>query len=211
MKIAYPQWLALSVCLALVAACGSPGYNDNPSQQISDAKLGCPAATEFFAVYFSIRVQPPSENQDATLTRQQFRSYCNDLPSPGKVFFIADLVGNELRDTPLAVRVAEQEFTGLDASRAENFQDLRTLAELAAKTYANGVIEASFDVDKPGYYAVYISRGREAAEQDSLRIPLNIGVDADARLLGTRLAGLLGVAGLAFVGHWALGRRRKRP
>ena len=203
---------AVLVCTTLMTACTSPGYNNNPSQQITNVRVGCPAATDFFAVYFSVRVQPPVENQDARIKKDVFRSYCQDIPTPGKIFFTADLVGNELRQIPIGIRIVEREFAD-DESRSGNLKDLRTIAEIPAKTYSNGVIETYFELDRKGSYAIYLTRGGEGAvsEQDKLTIPLNVGVRTGARPLITGVVEIFAVATvLALIGFVVFRYVRRR-
>jgi hypothetical protein len=191
---------ALLVCAAVMSACANPGYNNNPSQQITNARVGCPAATDFFAVYFSLHLQPFNESQDARITKELFRSYCNSLPAPGRVFFTADLVGAELRKMPIGIRVVEQEVNDGDEGDGENFKDLRTILEVLPKTYPKGVIESDFELDENGYYAVYLIRGGKdaASEENKLRIPVYVGVEPSAV---TRILTLLGIAsGLGLIG-----------
>jgi hypothetical protein len=214
MNVFQPRSLfhAVLVCTALVTACTNPGYNDNPSQQITHDRAGCPVATEFFAVHFSVRVQPSNENQDARITRELFRPYCSYIPTPGKVFFTADLVGGELRTIPIGIRVVEQGLAGEDESHADNFKDLRTISEVLAKTYSNGVIESHFDVNRNGYYAIYLIKGGEGSvlEKDQLKIPLNVGVNPYLKRL-TRIVTLLGIAsGIALIAFVAFQYRRRR-
>lgn len=211
-------WPALPVyavlaCTALLTACSNPGYNDNPSQQMTNARVGCPAATDFFAVYFRIRYQPPAEHQDARQRKDVFRSYCEDIPGPGKIFFTADLVGAELRRTAIGIRIVEQEFKGGDENDAENFKDLRTISEEPATTYSKGVVETHFALDKNGNYAIYLMRGGEnsASSADRLRIPLKVGKQTGANLLIIFALIILGISsGLAligFVAYWYMRRR----
>ncbi len=205
---------ALASCAVQMAACTSTGYNDNPSQQMTNATVGCPAATDFFAVYFSLHVQPAVENQDERITRERFRSYCNEIPTPGKVFLTADLVGGELRKIPIGIRIVED--AGDDESPNGSFKDAHILSEIAPKTYPNGVIESSFHVNDKGRYAIYLTRGGEYAvsEEDELKIPLDVGVGSGAERQATRVLILFGIAsGLAPLGHKAFRylRRRKWP
>lgn len=204
---------ALLVCTALMTACTNPGYNDNPSQQITTARVGCPATTDFFSVYFNVHLQPSNENQDARITKELFRSYCEDIPTPGKVFFTVDMVGDELKKTPIGIRIVEQEFTGGDENNTENFKDIHTIAEVPAKAYSKGVIETQFDINENGAYAIYLIRGGADAvsEQDRLRIPLNVGVDASKQRLIKRIATMFGIAsGLVLTGFMAFRYMRKR-
>lgn len=186
-----------------LTGCTSPGYNDNPSQQMTKATVGCLVATDFFAVYFSAYIQPTGENTKVKDKKQLFRSYCKDIPMTGKAFFTADLVGSELRETPIAVRIVEQEFTGGDETKAENFKDIRTLTEVPAKLYSKGVVEAQALLEKNGYYAIYLTMGGEEAisDEDKLRIPLHVGVDPDAKPLMLQIAIYIGITlGLALIG-----------
>lgn len=201
MKVLQPGFVryALLVCAALTTACTSPGYNDNPSQQITNARVGCLAATEFFAVYFSVHVRPSNQNQDTRMRKELFRSYCNDIPTTGKVFFTADLVGDELKSVPIGIRIVEQE----SAVHDENLTDRRTIAEVPAKTYSKGVVEADFEIVRNGVYAVYLIRGGEGAvsEADNLRIPISVGVGTGALFSSTGIAKMFGIAlGLALLG-----------
>lgn len=199
--------------MALTTACTSPGYNDNPSQQMSTARIGCPAAAEFFAVYFSVHLQPFNEDQGVPIKREIFRPYCNDLPTPGRVFLTADLVGAELRTMPIGLRI-RQRASADDESSAEDVNAVRTIFEVPAKTYANGVIEADFELDEQGYYAIdLIRRGEDpAAAGDRLTIPLNVGVDAGGNVSATRIFTLVGAASaLALMGFAASRLWRRGP
>lgn len=194
----YAPW----VCAVLLAACGSPGYNDNPSQQMTNARVGCLAATDFFAVYFSVRVQDPKETQDARLRKQVFRAYCEDIPTPGTLFFTADLVGDALKKTPIGIRVVEQTD---DKSQADSSDRFRSLLEVPPKTYPNGVIETHFETAKSGYYAIHLIRGENdaVAEEGKLVIPLNVSVDSGVKHLTTQhtlsLFGIVAALALGFV------------
>lgn len=207
---------ALTACTLFIAACSNPGYNDNPSQQMTKATVGCLVATDFFAVYFSAYIQPTAENAKVKDKKALFRSYCKDIPTTGKAFFTADLVGSELRETPIGIRIVEQEFTGGDENKSENFKDVRTLSEVPAKLYSKGVVEAQALLDKEGYYAMYLIMGGEDAisDEDKLRIPLHIGVDPDEKPMVTRIGVIAGITvGLALIGFVAFRfmRRRNNP
>lgn len=181
---------ALSLCTLLLSACSSPGYNDNPSQQNSKSWVGCPAVTDFFGVYFSVRVKPASETPGATATKAVYRAYCHDVPIPGRVFFTADVTDAALNHTPIGIEVVEQEPLGGDDSRDENFKTLRILEKFPAKSYPKGVIEEQFELDRNGHYAVYLIRGGADGTvlPNKLRIPLNVGVDPDAKRLTLHIA-----------------------
>lgn len=202
MNAFHSKWLlsVLWVCAALTTACS--GHNDNPSQQITTERVGCPVATDFFSVYFTVHVQPADESPDAKVSRELFRPYCHDLPKPGKVFFTADLVGDELKTTPIGIEVVEEEIAGGNEGQSGNTKDARTLAEVAPKRYSKGVIQTAFDLDKNGYYAVYLIRaGKDAAaEPERLRIPLHVGAGSGGKLM-TGIVTLIAIAaGLALIG-----------
>jgi hypothetical protein len=210
--------LFLLISMLLLTACENPGYNDNPSQVMTKATVGCLVATDFYAVYFSAYVKPPIDN--AKLSTQDkkalFRSFCKNIPATGMGYFTADVVGEELRKTPIGIRVVEQEFVGGDESKAENFKDIRTISEIPAKLYPRGAVEAQAQLDKNGYYAIYLLIGGEEAlsDEDKLRIPLHVGVDPDAKPIGTYIAigigSILGLALLVFVAFRFI-RRRNNP
>ena len=110
----------------------------------------------------------------------------------------------------------EQEFLGGYESKAENFKDIRTIAEIPAKLYPRGAVEAQAQLDKKGYYAIYLMVGGEEAisDEDKLRIPLHVGVDPDAKPIGTYMtigiASILGLALISFVAFRFM-RRRNNP
>ncbi len=207
--------LFLLINTLLLTACNSPGDNDNPSQVMTKATVGCLVATDFYAVYFSAYVKPPVDNvsMSAKDKKTLFRSYCKDIPTTGMGYFTADVVGEELRQTPIGIRVVEQEFAGGDESKAENFKDIRTISEIPAKLYPRGAVEAQAQLDKNGYYAIYLMVGGEEAlsDEDKLRIPLHVGVDPDAKPIGTYMAmGIGSILGLALIGFVAFRFMRRR-
>jgi hypothetical protein len=215
MKPLYSVLLSLLLSSALLTACTSPGYNDNPSQVMTKATVGCLVANDFYAVYFSAYIKPAGEEAKMTLKDKKalFRSFCKDIPAPGTAFFTADLVGSELRQMPIGIRIVEQEHTGGDENKAENYKDIRTLTEIPAKLYPRGVVEAQAQLDKNGYYAIYLMIGGEEAvsDEDKLRIPLHIGVDPDSKSMMTRITIGAGViVGFALIGFVAYRFMRRR-
>jgi hypothetical protein len=215
MKSTYFTSLILSLIGSLLlTGCESPGYNDNPSQVMTKATVGCLVATDFFAVYFSAYIKPEGESAKMTAEDKKalFRSYCKDIPTTGTAFFTADLVGSELREMPIGIRIVEQELTGGDETKAENFKDIRTISEVPSKLYPRGVVEAQAKLDKNGYYAIYLMvGGEEASDEDRLRIPMHVGVDPDAKPIGIRIAMGVGVTlGFALIGFVAYRFMRRR-
>ncbi|MDP3838733.1 MAG: hypothetical protein Q8Q54_07415, partial [Methylococcales bacterium] len=80
------------------------------------------------------------------------------------------------------IRVVELELTGSDDTKPENFKEVRTITEVPAKAYSKGVVEAQADIDKTGYYALFLLVGGEEAvsDEDKLRIPFHVGGNPDA-------------------------------
>ena len=205
--------LLLLISILLLSACSNPGYNDNPSQQMTKATVGCLVATDFYAVYFSAYIQPTGDNAKTKDRKALFRSYCKNIPTTGAAFFTADLVGSELREMPIGIRIVEQELTGGDDSKAENFKDIRTIEEIPAKVYPRGAVEARAQLDKNGYYAIYLLIGGEEAisDDDKLRIPLHVGVDPEEKPIKTYIMmGIGGIVGLALIGFVAYRAMRRR-
>ncbi len=215
MKSYHPAYLIILLLSALLTACNSnPSDNNNPSQTMTKATVGCLVANDFYAVYFSAYIKPAGDltKTSAKDKKALFRSFCKDIPTTGTAFFTADLVGKELRETPISIRIVEQDFIGGDETKAENFKDLRTLAEIPAKLYPRGAVEAHAELDKNGYYAVYLMMGEEAlSEEDRLRIPLHIGVDPDARPIWMRMSIAIGIIfGFALISFVAFRFMRRR-
>lgn len=215
MKLTYSSLTLTFIVLTLITACESPGYNDNPSQQMTKATVGCLVGTDFYAVYFSAYIKPAGDTAKLSAKDKKalFRSYCKDIPMTGTGFFTADVVGEELRQMPIGIKIVEQEFVGGDESKAENFKDLRTIAEIPAKLYPRGAVEAQAELDKEGYYAIYLMVGGEDAisEDDKIRIPMHVGVDPDAKPLTTKIAIGAGVTiGFAMIGFVAFRFMRRR-
>lgn len=185
----------LLACVGLMAGCGSPGYNDNPSQQNTADHVGCLASTDFFGVYVNIRLQPADSNPDAGITRELFQPYCNYVPAAGKIFLTIDLVGNELRKVPFSLRVIRQEPEGDDKGRSESIENTLTVAEFPATVYPKGFIEVWFVVDKDGRYTIELTKGGDAGsiESDVLRIPLTVGVDVGTQILVNEIVTKLGI------------------
>jgi hypothetical protein len=197
---------------SLLAGGCQTGYNDNPSQQMTKATVGCLVANDFYAVYFSAYIKPSGSGQDKD-RKKLFKSYCKDIPTPGTAFFTADLVDRDVRTMPIAITIVEQELTGGDDTKAENFKTLRTIAEIPAKKYERGVVEAQAELPKEGYYALYLTIGEEAiSDEDKLRIPLHVGVDPDAKPMWLRAAMgaavTFGFGLIAFVAYRFMRRRQ---
>jgi hypothetical protein len=203
--------ITLTILSSLLLSACQTGYNDNPSQQMTKATVGCLVANDFYAVYFSAYIKPSGTDLDKD-RKKLFKSYCKDIPTPGTAFFTADLVDRDIRTMPIAISIVEQELTGNDDSKAENFKTIRSIAEIPAKQYSRGVVEAQAELPKEGYYALYLTIGEEAvSEEDKLRIPLHVGVDPEAKPVWERASlGLAVTTGFALIGFVAFRFMRRR-
>ncbi len=168
--------------LALLSACSSPGYNDNPSQKNTAVRIGCVNTSEFHSAYFRIYLQPSGQTGNPVIRKNLYRAYCNDLPSAGQVFFTAELVGNELKSTPIAVRITKQDENGGYHEMSSSDGTAETIAEFPAQMYPKGVIETRFILEWSGNYAIELIPTTESGQpsKDRLRIPLNVASDGKA-------------------------------
>jgi hypothetical protein len=139
--------------------------------QIADVNsVGCLIANDFYAVHFSAYLKPKAGNErEALLT-----PYCQELPSEGKVFFAADLIDRDIRQTPIGIRVIEIEKTG---DKSTDFKEIRELNKVEPKIYSKGVVEAQADLDKKGDYALILLIGGDEAisDEDKLKITFHVG------------------------------------
>ncbi|WP_262965288.1 hypothetical protein [Methylobacter psychrophilus] len=144
--------------------------------------VGCLITNDFYAVHLSVYVKTSTAKQDSTDRAALLKPYCQELPDTGKAFFAADLIDRDIRKTPIGIRVVELELIGTDDSKPEDFKEVRTLTEVAPKMYTKGVVEAQADIDKNGYYAMYLLIGGDEAisDEDKMRIPFHVGGDPDA-------------------------------
>ncbi|SJM94566.1 conserved exported hypothetical protein [Crenothrix polyspora] len=164
--------------LLLAIAFGVGGCNkdseNNQSPQIADKNsVGCLATNDFYAVHFSVYLKPSGDlkNMDRAAL---LKPYCKELPVVGRAFFSADLIDEDIRGTPIGIRIVE---LADGTKKPEEFKEIRTLAEIPAKIYAKGVVEAQADIDKNGDYAMILIVGGENAlsEDDKLKIPFHVG------------------------------------
>jgi len=88
------------------------------------------------------------------------------------------LIDRDIRTTPIAIRFVEVEKTGNPAP--EDVREIRTVAEIPAKLYPRGAVEAQAEIDKNGDYVLYLLIGDAAMEDDKFKIALEVGVDPNA-------------------------------
>jgi hypothetical protein len=173
--------ISLIVLVSFITGCDNNKLGTQP--QIPDLNsVGCLIANDFYAVHFSVYVKTSTGKQDISDRVALLKPYCQELPDTGKAFFAADLIDRDIRKTPIGIRVVELELAGSDDSKPEDFKEVRTITEVAPKLYPQGVVEAQADINKNGYYALFLLIGGEEAisDEDKLRIPFHVGGDPDA-------------------------------
>lgn len=138
--------------------------------------LKCMITTDFYIVHFSA-LQPKDGETDP---KERFRPYCHDLPEVGKSYLTVDLVDQDARQIPIALRLIEE----AQASESNEVQQVRTLMEVPGKVYKTGVVSTEATFDKPGRYALLVDIGEAVAEEDTIRIPLRVGLDSGKRESG---------------------------
>jgi len=178
----------------LLGGCEKLGFGTKQSNALGNRPdLDCIIANDFYAVHFSAYVQPNKEDKQAD-AKAAFVPYCQKIPRTGKMFFTADLIDRDIRETPIGIRLVEVEKTGQPAPN--DIRELRTVMQSDSKLYPRGAVEAQADVDKNGDYVLYFLIGDAIEEDDKFRVPLEVGVDPNA-LTMTQIA--LGLGGLVFV------------
>ena len=172
-----PLYFILFISISLLTACDRSG----PVQHHYTTSIGCLITNDFYATYFSVYVEPA--NIENNTNEEIFKSFCKTIPRTGTAYFTADLVDEDLREMPISLRLVEQEIIGEDENYAKNFKDIRTLLTVPPKLYPQGTIEMQAELDKNGYYALYLLMGDEDAlfEDDKLRSPVYVGADQSAK------------------------------
>lgn len=120
-----------------------------------------------FSAYQHVSAGPASQLarlKDADLKRyvdalkEEFRSYCRDIPSTGKTTLTFDLISDTLRTIPMAVRVVE----------VTNDGESGTVLEIPQQVYPTGVVRAEAEFTKAGKYRAIV----EVQEHHADRSPL---------------------------------------
>src|SRR5574337_879502 len=92
------------------------------------------------------------ELKDADLKRyvdamkEEFRSYCRDIPRTGKTTLTFDLISDVLRRIPVAVRIVE----------ASERSDSGTVLYIPQQVYPSGVVRAETEFAKAGKYKAIV-------------------------------------------------------
>ena len=118
--------------------------------------------------------------------------YCEDVPKAGNTILVFDLVDQELRGKPVAIRVVE----------AANGAESRTVLEIPPQVYPTGVVNAEADFDPPGKYLAIIT---VQESQKTVTFPIRVAMWSPTLV---PLFSLL-VAGSAL--YYVIGRKRGWP
>ena len=124
--------------------------------------------------HFSAYLQPDKNDKNPD-PKAAFVPFCQKIPRAGKMFFTADLIDRDIRETPIGVRLVEVEKTGQKAPN--DIREIRTISEVPARLYPRGAVEAQAEVDKNGDYVLYFLIGDAIEEDDKFRVSLEVGVD----------------------------------
>lgn len=168
--------LAIAMAFALLlTGCEQLGLGDKqPAQLGKRPDLDCIIANDFYAVHFSAYLQPDKTDKNAD-PKAAFVPFCQKIPRAGKMFFTADLIDRDIRETPIGIKLVEVEKTGQKAP--DDIREIRTITEIPGKLYPRGAVEAQAEVDKNGDYVLYFLIGDAIEEDDKFRVPLEVGVD----------------------------------
>jgi hypothetical protein len=191
---------AVLLGLSLVmTGCNKDSENSQSPQVPDKNSVGCLVTNDFYAVHFSAYLKPSGDLKTADRAAL-LKSYCDTLPGPGIAFFSADLIDEDIRQTPIGIRLVELEKVVGNAGKSAESKEIRTLSEVPAKIYANGVVTAQGNIDKNGDYALILAVGGDAAktEDDRLKIPFHVGSSPYSLygLSGERL--IAAISGVAF-------------
>ena len=151
-------------CAVLIAATGAApawGHGGGGGGGITDNDL-CSREKGQYLVHFSAyqhaaagaapQLAQLKELKDADLRRyldamkDEFQSYCRDIPKTGKATLTFDLISDVLRRVPVAVRVVE-------ASERANSG---TVLYIPQQVYPSGVVRAETDFAKAGKYRAVV-------------------------------------------------------
>ncbi|QJD29651.1 hypothetical protein [Methylococcus geothermalis] len=197
--------LGLSVAAGPAFGASSPRDMNNARQMYQGASMNCLVANDFYAVHFTAMQEGRYEGE-----RHDFVKYCQEIPGTGKTYLSIDLLDRDVRNTPVALRVIEEDL----GEGGQLPKEKSTLSEVPPKIYKNGTVETYANITRPGHYALIAVIGDEAVtEDDRLRIPFSVGVPSPVqpnRWPGAlaALVGAIVLATLCYVAYRHLGLRR---
>lgn len=125
-----------------------------------------------------------------------FKTYCRNVPTTGKMSLVLDLVTPQLRKIPIECRVLSS--------------DGKVAAHFPAQVYSSGVASLDLDLPNRGQYMVELLLvGKTGADGKPLifRFPLTIGMGVV--WMGAAAAGLLVAAGVGVFAYRRMARRTR--
>lgn len=154
----YRATVACAVLMGLVGVSQAWAHGGGGMGGITDNDL-CSIEKGQYFIHFSAyqhaatgtgaaQLEVLKELKDADLRRyldamkEEFRSYCRDIPKTGKATLTFDLMSDALRKIPVAVRVVEASERG----------DSGTVLYIPQQVYPSGVVKAETDFAKAGKY-----------------------------------------------------------
>ena len=87
--------------------------------------------------------------------KEEFQSFCRDIPSTGKVTLTFDLISDTLRTTPMAIRVVE----------VTNGGESGAVLEIPQHVYPSGVVRAEAELTKAGKYRAIVELQEHHADR----------------------------------------------
>lgn len=192
-------FLLIIVSVFALSSCDKFNFG-KPKQIESRPELDCIVANDFYAMHFSAYVHP--KELDKAADKTTFIPYCHELPEPGKIYFSADLIDRDIRQTPIGIRLVEVEETG--QPEPDNFRELSVVSEVPAKLYPRGTVEAQAIIEKKGNYALYLLIGDAVEADDKFKISLKVGANPLAKYLpviGTITAVIVSLSIIGLVGY----------
>lgn len=162
--------LGASLVTSHAFGASAPRDMNNGRQMYQGASMSCLVANDFYAVHFTAMQEGRYEGE-----RHDFVKYCQEIPGTGKTYLSMDLLDRDVRNTPIALRVIEEDL----GEGGQLPKEKSTLSEVPSKIYKTGTVETYANITQPGHYALIAMIGDEAVtEDDRLRIPFSVGLPA---------------------------------
>ena len=148
-------WLIPVVSLAMFATPALPHGSLQMEDDLCKLRLG-----RYF-IHFA-GYQPRGKRDPS-----RFTEFCEDIPEVGETYVVLDLIDQELRSMPIAVRVLED--------RGMNNDEMsQVLFEMPGEPHPSGTFSYEYNFDKPGRFIGLITAGT-GDEQMTARFPFSVG------------------------------------
>lgn len=87
--------------------------------------------------------------------KEEFQSYCQGVPKPGKLWMAFDLYNEELRTLPISVRIVEAEAGGHEHTAGEGGHD-HAIVSLPPAIYRDGTVRVNAEIPQAGHYVAIL-------------------------------------------------------